>query len=445
MKEFLKMEEDKLLLVCFARSYDETHIKSKRIHLTSSVVMSSYDINFSDIDFSFLKEKMERGMYRNSYYVFNVVNEYDNRDGLPLIDRFYNIENKKAVQNYYNCVRVINIEFDTLLTYLEDDGNKLNITNDFITDIFGNIESTKKNFDSICQDSVFIFRNTSWSNIVLFFKLKGIDISGGSNSKRHILSTVDATLKEFLDLLYGYNTNFINKHIIYESFKNKDGYLSSLIDLNVYKNMLDDNKYFNDKLQEKTSWKNIEKISKELSNWDTSGQEKGIPFLISNYIFIFTHLVKIWKVSSEEKKIKNLKIKIEELKISLEKYKREIDEDKKIIADSKTFRDEVGIKQFEENMSINSNNYSAIENEIDNLNEEISKEYKKIDEEINDKNLNQVYDMVSKLETVKNKNRVNIKDLYPRRTKKQNFVTAKREYSTFSNSSSNVSPSTLSI
>lgn len=436
------MDEDKLLLVCFARSYDKMHVKNKRIHLASSVVMSSYNIDLYGIDFQFLKEKMKRGMYRSTYYIFNVVDGYYNKDCLPLIDRFYNIENKKeGIYNYYDCVRVINIEFDSLLTLLEDDGNKLNITNDFITNIFGNVESKKKNLDSICQDSVFIFRNISWSNIVLLFKLKGIDISGGSNSKRHILSTVDATLKEFLDLFYGYNTNFINKHIIYESFKAKDGYLSSLIDLNIYKNMLENNKCFKDTLQKEACWKDIEKISKKLSDLDTAGQLDKNKYIIYNYIFIFKHLVKILIAFYAGKNIKILKNKIEKLKISLEKYKHEIDEDKKIIAISKASGDVIGVKQFEENLSITYNHYSAIENEIKNLNEEISKEYNKIFEEINDKNLDQVYDMVFKLETVKNKikNRGDIKDLYPRRTKNQNIVMAKREYSTFSNSSRNLS------
>jgi hypothetical protein len=227
MKKFLKLKEDKLLLACFARSYDEVHIKSERIHLACSVVMSSYNISFYEIDYSFLKEKMERGMYRSTYYVFNVVDEYNNKHNLPLIDLFDDIKNNEAIENIEGCVRFINIGLEALLTMLVDDGNKFNITNDFITNIFGDKESTKKNFDSICQDSVFIFRNIRWSSIVLLFKLKGIDISGGTSSKRHLLSTVDATLKEFLDLFYGYNTNFINKHIIYESFKNKDGYLSS--------------------------------------------------------------------------------------------------------------------------------------------------------------------------------------------------------------------------
>src|ERR1700761_7435013 len=162
---------DILLLVCFARSYDDTHIKNKRIHLVSSVVCSSYDIKYNNIDLDFLKEKIEKGMYRSTYYVFNVVDELNNKDELPLIDRFDNMMNSGAIVNYHNCVRFINIGFAALLTLLEDDGKKLNMTNDFITEIFGDIESTKKNFDSICQDSVFIFRNINWSRIVLFFKL----------------------------------------------------------------------------------------------------------------------------------------------------------------------------------------------------------------------------------------------------------------------------------
>jgi hypothetical protein len=159
-KKYFIKSNDVLLLVCFTRSYDETHIKNKRIHLISSVASSSYDIDMSNIDFEFLREKIEKGMYRSTYYVFNVVDELNNKDEIPLINRFDNIMNNKAIVNFYDCVRVINIGFSALLTLLEN-GENLNITNDFIKEIFGDIDLKKKDFDSICQDSIFIFRNIS--------------------------------------------------------------------------------------------------------------------------------------------------------------------------------------------------------------------------------------------------------------------------------------------
>nr|YP_009739451.1 hypothetical protein [Tricholoma saponaceum]QIC20295.1 hypothetical protein [Tricholoma saponaceum] len=36
----------------------------------------------------------------------------------------------------------------------------------------------------------FIFNNIAWSNIVYLFKIYGINLYGGSNSRRHLLSTV---------------------------------------------------------------------------------------------------------------------------------------------------------------------------------------------------------------------------------------------------------------
>lgn len=318
MKKTFSKIEDELLLVCFARSFDEAHIKRKRIHLASSVVKSSYDVVFSDIDFSFLKEKMEKGMYRSTYYVFNVVDNFNNKDNFPLINLFDNVGKSWSVQvaNYFDCVRVINIEFGLLLILLEeaDDDNKLNLTNDFLTEFLGTKESTKKNFDSICQDSVFIFRNIDWSYLILLFKIKGIDISGGSNTKRHILSTVDATLKEFLDLFYGYNTNFINKHIIYESFKNKDGYLSSFINLNTYKDMLNFIKELKESFKKELCWREIEIIKSKMSSISNEDWSHFQKVLFDNYINVFSRLVEIWKVLSEEKKIKNLKKNIEKKK-----------------------------------------------------------------------------------------------------------------------------------
>ena len=95
-KKFIK-SDDILLLVCFARSFDEEHIKSKRIHLVSSVVNSSYVINYNNIDFEFLREKMGKGLYRSTYYVFNVIDEFNNNEKIPYINKFNNLD-------YYSIV-----------------------------------------------------------------------------------------------------------------------------------------------------------------------------------------------------------------------------------------------------------------------------------------------------------------------------------------------------
>jgi hypothetical protein len=102
---------------------------------------------------------------------------------------------------------------------------------------------------------------------------------------------VDATLKEFLDLFYGYNTNFINKYIIYESFKNENGFLSSSINLNDYKNMLNFKLEFNDLINKGLKYKHLDDLLKKTLELDSSNKLDVMnKFLIYDYIFTFTRL-----------------------------------------------------------------------------------------------------------------------------------------------------------
>lgn len=226
-KRIFKEVNYNIIFACFARSFDDSHIKNKKIHLVSSVVNSTYGFNIGYTNFSFLREKIEKGMYRSTYYIFNVFCG----GGMDICDSL------RVEGDYFGCVRVINVSIFTLIKCIENNGKMLDLSENLITEIFGGIDSTKKDFDSILQDSVFLFYNIKWDSIVLFFKLRGIEISGGTISRRHILDTVSSTLKEFLDLIYDYNTNFINKKIIYNSFKNKDGILSSFVNFDYKKNI----------------------------------------------------------------------------------------------------------------------------------------------------------------------------------------------------------------
>lgn len=260
-KIFNKVNEN-IILACFARSYDESHIKNKKIHLVSSVVYSNYEVNVHSIDLDFLQEKIVKGMYRSTYYIFNVDLDVDDEGFFSDTHLNVDVEN-----NYFGCVRVINIRLFDLVRCIENEGKMLDFSENISAEIFGFNDSTKKDFDSILQDSVFIFKNIKWNSIVLFFKLRGIEISGGTTSKRHILDTVSSTLKEFLDLIYDYKTEFINKKIIYNSFKNKDGILSSFINFE-NKNDMDYSIEIKNMLIKDVKWNNIINVSKEFEKYN---------------------------------------------------------------------------------------------------------------------------------------------------------------------------------
>jgi len=66
---------------------------------------------------------------------------------------------------------------------------------------------------------IYIFEETTWITILAGFRKNGISISGGSPTKRHILSPLQLRLAIFLISLYGEES----WRIIWDSFHNKDG------------------------------------------------------------------------------------------------------------------------------------------------------------------------------------------------------------------------------
>ena len=73
------------------------------------------------------------------------------------------------------------------------------------------------------KNSIFIFKSCNWSTILECFYKFGLEVSGGSGVKRHIVSPMDYTLSLFLNLFSenGYkdtvtSTNLVDK-CIYDS------------------------------------------------------------------------------------------------------------------------------------------------------------------------------------------------------------------------------------
>ena len=81
--------------------------------------------------------------------------------------------------------------------------NDLNVLNFFLKDNMNN------------YNIIFIFEGLIWSNILFLFNLLGITIYGGSNTRRHLLSTVQLSLVKFLELITNFN---IDLKIIYNIF-----------------------------------------------------------------------------------------------------------------------------------------------------------------------------------------------------------------------------------
>jgi hypothetical protein len=67
---------------------------------------------------------------------------------------------------------------------------------------------------------VLVYRGLSLNTIKIAFKINGIQISGGNNSLKHILSPQQYLLSKVISIIYGNNTDLVTKSFL-EISKNK--------------------------------------------------------------------------------------------------------------------------------------------------------------------------------------------------------------------------------
>ena len=204
---------DFAIISTFSRSFDTSHNIKNRIHLVSSICL----IKQTEMEII--------GNYLNNYYpntsekisyVFiltaNLINymqpDITNKGSLVII--------KCSISTFIKN-----------MLFTEE-------SNSLFDNVFGGLNLKSKDFDSICQQSVFIFLNQMWSNVLLNFKLSKVDVRGGSITKRHLLQTVDFQL--VTNLLKFFDESVI-PNLIYKSFK--EPMISSSIPLNYYNKFVD--------------------------------------------------------------------------------------------------------------------------------------------------------------------------------------------------------------
>jgi len=328
-----------MIMACFCRSFDEVHLNKDKYHLISSIVYSP--VVFSASEYG---ERIARRCSDDIYYIF-VVYANEIEKGI--------FKSEKSLQGMYsNRVIVMEMTVDEII-----DNIFINNGSEYFLNLFGTFNQRNKDFDSICPNSLFLFVGMVWSTVILLFKLRGIEISGGCGSKRHILSTIDFQLNNFLEDIYG--DRKLIKTIIYNSLKNS--ILSNSVPLNLYKSCLDINQKFYpqqfqdiDTLVKHFNVKNEPTPLTILDNYLSK-------FIINNYYKTFNLLVDNY-MSIIQIGIINLTIKIEELKNRLSELK------------SIETNEDLSNVQFKgENLLRNRNSILDCENEIKNLNSQKSK------------------------------------------------------------------------
>jgi len=193
------------LFCTFTRSLDNYHKENNKVHLVASVFYTQYIelenlINLKNrLNIIMLFENKSKiselnfKSYINNDLVFNKI-DINYFLGLGYTDNFNSINNKSLKQN------------PSFIQYLLDNGNteKENEKDKNLINLRDNCK-----FNNI----LFIVEEIDWFTLQLYFKLANIVISGGTISKRQILSTTQYNLFKYLMLF-----NF-NEEDIFNSYK----------------------------------------------------------------------------------------------------------------------------------------------------------------------------------------------------------------------------------
>lgn len=169
------------ILACLARSYDKYHNKECLIHLVCSIF---YTTDFSINSKVPLKDSITIRLVEDTDILFDV----RQHDG-----KFFEI--------------IINIYY--FLGLIEKSDVQMS---KFVSLLFGNYDSKEKELSNFNLSNVlFVFENISWFKIMYLFKLVKVQISGGSISKRHVLSNVKFCLVRYLAIL-GFDLSKVNEN-----------------------------------------------------------------------------------------------------------------------------------------------------------------------------------------------------------------------------------------
>jgi hypothetical protein len=221
------MNNDFKILACFTRSYDKHH-DSNNLHLIASTVLVRDEIN----NVEFIKNIRYSNVSRK-FIIVEVVDHFTSGESTKNLHNDLKLEdkdNKKIFENEY--LGYVKTSLNELLKLYSSNENK-----DYIRSLFNYDNTDTKDKDQIYTQCLFIFHNITWSNIVLKFKINNIDISGGGTTTRHILTSSDIILNNYLNLIFNYNTEYII-NLGFNTYKNEKVIMSGQIPLDSYRSYL---------------------------------------------------------------------------------------------------------------------------------------------------------------------------------------------------------------
>jgi hypothetical protein len=265
------------ILACFTRSYDKFH-NSDNLHLIASTVLIRGYENFDRVKSENFKNNIKYSKNSRKCIIVEVSDNDKNtisENSLTVNETKANFHLRKFEDPSYGY---ITISFNNLLKLYSSNEKEEYI--DYVREIF-NYSSETKNKDQIYTQCLFIFSNITWSNIVLKFKINNIDISGGGTHTRHILTTPDIVLNNFLNMMFDHNIDYLLEQG-FNTYKNEKIIMSSQLPLNTYKNyLLNITEIYNLKASESEDIFNKIKL---LTKSENSSDDSFIKIIINNLL-----------------------------------------------------------------------------------------------------------------------------------------------------------------
>jgi DNA-directed RNA polymerase len=263
-------------------------IRSKK-SLIIEVTESSNDINV-DFDFDdFLKETIVQ--YQSKEVTLNE----------------YGIE--KRFEN--EMISYIRINFDYFVMLINTSENS-----NLLCDLFKIDYEDKKEEEQLYNQCLFVFNNITWSNIVLKLKINNINVSGGSPSTRHTLSTLDVSLIYYLNLITNFNIELILK-IVYLSYSQCKNILSNSISMSLYKKYIDN---FDEILVTNPNLLNEKLLSITNSDYESDSNNRSI--MLNNLLISRQTIIRVIALHYKKVLISKLEAEIKIQKDLLYEYQK---------------------------------------------------------------------------------------------------------------------------
>jgi hypothetical protein len=398
------------IFATFTKSFDN---KNNNLHLIASTVAL-----FEPLDLNTLSRAFGNDV-RNKKTLVIEVSELYNKDVIE-IDNDYLHKHETSWNEIRDTMEEYGvgsrIETETL-SYLKLDLHYLitmlysNEALNVVLDLFHINFEEKGKPENLYNQILFIFDNITWSNIVLKFKLNNIEISGGSTTNRHILTTSDILLNYYLNLIFEHDIEKIMS-VGYHSYKLSKEILSSQIPLDLYRKLLQNNvEILNTDpklLYEKIL--SMNKINNENTKLDdrtlgTKEYNKEIKIIVSNILLTRKTIIKTMSLHRENILVTRIENKIKQKSNYLGSLKVKYDTSLPLVTSRKQRK--IVLKELKkELLNVNLNSHydeiNKIELELKLLNQELDKNKEELMKYIEDLKKLSFIELFRKYEDIRN-------------------------------------------